>query len=78
MCSSDLGASAQPDLLAQEAQRIVATRPDAVITTGRNPDGTPISTTVSQYLHDTLADVALAREQSRLFEVAATCMIGKM
>jgi hypothetical protein len=72
------GASAQPDLLAQEAQRIVATRPDAVITTGRNPDGTPISTTVSQYLHDTLADVALAREQSRLFEVAATCMIGKM
>jgi len=72
------GASAQPDLLAQEAQRIVATRPDAMITTGRNPDGTPISTTVSQYLHDTLADVALAREQSRLFEVAATCMIGKM
>lgn len=72
------GASAQPDLLAQEAQRIVATRPDAVITTGRNPDGTPISTTVSQYLRDTMADVALAREQSRLFEVAATCMIGKM
>jgi hypothetical protein len=72
------GASAQPDLLAQEAQRIVTARPDAVITTGRNPDGTPISTTVSQYLHDTLADVALAREQSSLFEVAATCMIGKM
>lgn len=72
------GASARPDLLAQEAQQVVASRPDAVITIGRNTDGTPISVTAQKYLADTMADVQQAREHASLFEVAATCMLGKM
>jgi hypothetical protein len=72
------GASAQPDLLAQEAQRIVAARPDAVITIGRNADGTPVAVTAQKFLADALADVHQAREQASLFEVAASCMLGKL
>ncbi len=75
--SEPAGASAKPNLLAQEAQRMVAARPDERITIGRNPDGSPIITTAAKYLADVQQDVAAAREQAKLFEVAAGCYLAR-
>lgn len=71
------GASAKPDLLAMEAQRMAAEQPDAQITIGRNPDGSSITTSTAKYLADMQSEVAAAREQASLFEVAAGCYLAR-
>jgi hypothetical protein len=65
------------DPLFEEAQRISAERPDETITIGRDSEGAPVMTTVKQYLDDALRDVDQARTDAKLFEVAATCYLGR-
>ena len=62
--------------LQAEAARFVAENPDVAVTTGRNADGSPITTTLKQYLADADDAVRVADEESRLFLVAAACMLG--
>jgi hypothetical protein len=70
------GETGQPDPLAVEAARFADEHPDLELTIGRDADGQPIKKSVKQFLEDTEADVANAREDARLFEVAAACLLG--
>lgn len=63
------------DPLAIEAARVVAERPDLKIVIGRDPDGTSQTVTARQFLEDARADVEQARQDARLFEVAAGCLL---
>lgn len=74
------GLQEKPDpeqLLAQEAERYVLERPDQLLTIGTNPDGTPVQITAADYLTQARAAVAQAREDVALFDVAATCLMGR-
>lgn len=64
------------DPLSLEADRIAAEQPDRAIRIGSNPDGTPIVKTTKQFLEDARADMKKARDDAKLFEVAAGCMLG--
>jgi len=65
----------RPDPLAVEAARVVAEQPDLEITLGRDPDGTPQTVKAKQFLEDARADVEQARQDARLFEIAAGCLL---
>jgi hypothetical protein len=65
-----------PDLLASETKRVLDTYGDQEITLGRNTDGTPITTTMKQFMDETAIDVAHAQEDAKLFEIAAGCYLG--
>lgn len=67
----------QARLLSDEADRIVAERPDQLITVGANPDGSPIHMTAREYLDQERAVAAQAREDIKLLEVAAGCLMGR-
>lgn len=65
------------DPLFSEAQRYVDQNPDMVIDTGaRNPDGTPIRQSLRDYLDEADDILLTAREEARLFGVAAACILG--
>lgn len=64
------------DPLAAEARRFADENPDARVSVGRDAEGQPITKTVREYLDETRADVDLARRDSKLFEIAATCLMG--
>ncbi len=63
-------------MVAREAERFVSENPDVVITLGRDADGNPITKTVSEYLEEARLEAELARQDARLFKVAAECMLG--
>lgn len=65
-----------PDPLALEAARIAEQYPDAPIVIGHDAEGKPVTTTMKDYLERSEADVAQAHEDAKLFEVAASCMLG--
>jgi hypothetical protein len=68
------GAGADP--LAAAAQRYVDEQPHRLLTVGTNADGTPIYKTAQEFLEDARADAAQAREDAKLFQIAAECMLG--
>lgn len=70
-------ARAEPtDPVAREAQRFVDENPDALLVTGHDPDGRPITRPVREVLAETRAEVERARADAKLFEVAAGCLLG--
>jgi hypothetical protein len=75
---SDSGepAASAANIVAMEAERFVADRPDVEMTVGQEADGTPIRKSAKQFLEDARADTAKAAEDSKLFDVAAACMMG--
>lgn len=64
------------DPLQAEATRFAQANPDLPLTVGRNPDGSPITATARQFLEDADNMVRQANDDARLFEVAASCMLG--
>lgn len=64
------------DPLAAEARRFADENPEARVSVGRDAEGQPITKTVREYLDETRADVDLARRDAKLFEIAATCLMG--
>ena len=66
------------DPLALEASRFADDNPDLPISVGRDADGNPITKTVREYLDETRAEADLARQDIRLFEIAASCILGAM
>lgn len=64
-------------LLAQEADRFVAEKPDQMIDVGTDAAGNPIQMTAKQYLEEARAVAAQAREDIKLLEVAAGCLLGR-
>jgi len=76
--SGEAGNTAKPDILKSEADRIAADRGNEIISLGRDAEGNPITTTVRQYLDEARADAAVAREDAKLFEVAAGCYLARM
>jgi len=71
----DPGAAGVEPLQA-EAMRFAAQHGDTVLTVGRNPDGSPMTTTVRDFLAEADARLAQAQDDTRLFQVAAACMLG--
>lgn len=71
------GAEGTRDPLAIEAERFVAENPDLLLRVGQNADGTPILQTAKQYLDEARQAAADAREDVRLFEIAAQCLFGR-
>lgn len=67
----------QARVLALEAERVVAQAPDQLLTVGNNPDGSPIQVRARDYLDQAHAAAALAREDAKLFEIAAGCLMGR-
>lgn len=63
------------DPIASAADKILAETPDRLVSVGQNPDGTPIVKTLREYLEAERAEADLAREDAKLFELAADCMI---
>jgi hypothetical protein len=75
--SADNAAAEAPDALSLEAERYVMDHPDQLVTIGSNPDGSPMQTTARQYLEEARAASTQARDDAKLFEVAATCLMGR-
>lgn len=70
-------ARAEPaDPVARAAQRFVDERPDAVMITGHDADGQPLSRPVREVLEETRAQVERTRQDAKLFAVAAECLLG--
>lgn len=70
------GEKAGADPLAAAAERYVLEEPTRLLRVGTNADGTPDYRTAQQYLEEARADAAQAREDSKLFEIAANCLLG--
>lgn len=68
--------TASLDPLAAEAARFAAENPDLPIHLGKNADGSDITTTARQMLEDADAAVKQARDDVKLFEIAAGCLLG--
>lgn len=71
------GATATDGALRRAAEDMVDSNPDRLIRVGTKPDGTPDLVSAKQYLEDARAAAAQAREDAGLFEIAATCMLGR-
>lgn len=69
-------AASRADPLASEAQRFVDENPNAVMVTGHDADGQPITRPIREVLADARAQVEQARADAKLFEVAAGCLMG--
>ncbi len=63
------------DPLAAAAERFVAEQPSRLLQVGTNADGTPQYLSAQEFLEQARADAAQAREDMKLFEVAAQCML---
>lgn len=59
-----------------EAERIANEQPDLAIRTGEDADGTPVTKSARAYLDDVRKQAAAAREDVKLFEIAAQCLFG--
>lgn len=66
------------DPLHTEAARFAQENPDLPIVTGKNADGSDITTTPRQMLEDADAVVKQAKQDATLFEVAAGCILGAL
>lgn len=64
------------DPVAAAAERYVAEQPHRLLRVGTNPDGSPQYKTAQEFLDDARADAAAAREDMKLFEIAANCLLG--
>jgi len=63
------------DPIAAAADKILAQAPDRLMSVGQNPDGTPITRTLREYLAAERGEAANAREDAKLFELASECLI---
>lgn len=71
------GAEAEPpppEVL--EARRFAEENADLEITVGRDTDGQPVKMKLKQMLDESDAEVKLATEDVKLFQIAAACMLG--
>ena len=66
-----------PDALSLEAERFVLEHPGQMVTIGTNADGTPAQVSAEAYLQDAREAAMQARDDAKLFEVAATCLMGR-
>lgn len=66
-----------PDALALEAEQYVQSHPGQMVTVGAHPDGSPMQMTTAQYLEEARAVSTQARDDAKLFDVAATCLMGR-
>lgn len=64
------------DPVQSAADRVAEEHPDLQVTVGQNADGSPIQKTPRQVLDDARAAVDQAKEDSKLFEIAANCILG--
>jgi hypothetical protein len=62
--------------LASEAQRFAAENPDFRMIVGKDADGADIALSPKEYLDNARADVAKANDAAKVFEIAASCMLG--
>lgn len=64
------------DPLALEADRVASQMPDMAIPVGTDAEGKPVTVNAKDYLQASRENVARAREDASLFEIAAQCMLG--
>ena len=69
-------AGAEVNPLRAAADSFAQKYPDFQIRLGENADGTPITVSVKQYLEDARASAADARDDAKLFQIAAECLLG--
>lgn len=67
---------AEADPIARQADEFVAERGDLPIRVGEKADGEAIVKPLKQYVDEARAEAAKVREDAKLFEVAAACMLG--
>jgi hypothetical protein len=72
--TGEAGKTADP--MAIEAQRWIDEHPDAVIVTGHDTDGKPISRPAREVLDQARAETERLRSDAKLIEVAAGCLMG--
>lgn len=66
-----------PDPVQLAAERFAAERPDMLLRVGEDSNGQPILKTVRDYLDDIARQADEAAEDAKLFEIAATCLLGR-
>lgn len=67
-----------PDaVLAREAEQYLAEKPDQLLTVGTDAEGKSIQRPAREVLDEARAATVLAREDAKLFEVAAGCLMGR-
>lgn len=66
----------EADPLAAAAHGFVDANKDMKLRVGTDADGAPIHKTASEFLKGVKADAAKAKDDSKLFSVAAECMLG--
>jgi len=59
-----------------EAERIATERPDATVYVGTDANGEAIQKPIRKFLDDAKAETDLAKQEAKLFKVAAACMMG--
>jgi hypothetical protein len=64
------------DPIETEARRYVEARGDIEVTLGRDADGKPVRATMKALMAESDAQVKLATEDAKLFQIAAACMLG--
>lgn len=69
-------AETAPDHVANEANRIALERPNLRIRTGTDAEGGAIYTTAADFIAGAKAQAAQARDDIRLIEAAAECLLG--
>ncbi len=72
------GGPARPEVdpLAKAADTFVESNKDLKLRIGTDAEGAPVHKTVREFMDGVKADVAKAREDVKLFAVAAECMLG--
>ena len=66
-----------PDPVQVAAERFVAEQPDLLLKVGEDTNGQPILQTAKQYLEDATRQADEVAQDVKLFELAATCLLGR-
>lgn len=69
-------AAGTTDPVMSAAEKVVAERPDLTLRVGTDANGEPVTMSAKKFLEDARAGTAKAKEDTKLYQLAAQCLLG--